>query len=473
MIGRIDEQKELNRLFDSKESEFLAVYGRRRVGKTYLVRETFDGNFTFCHTGKSRSGKREQLLHFQKSLEEYGCVHMAAPQTWDDAFDRLKRVISDSACSRKVVFIDEMPWMDTPRSGFLSALESFWNEWVSVRKDVLLIVCGSAASWMVKNLFRNRGGLHNRVTARMRIMPFTLGDCEKYVVERGLAMSRGEIAECYMILGGIPYYWRNLRQGLSLSQNVDAMFFREGAPLRDEFREVYKSLFGNAKAYEAVVSSLATKKVGMTRAEIVAAVGKGVAGNLSDILESLEHSGFIRRYRSLGKAKRDGVYQLTDGFTLFHFRCLADATSDESFWQSTALSPGRAVWRGLAFERLCLQHVRQIRKALGVSGVHVEAYSWRHVADDTYPEGAQIDLLLDRSDGVINVCEMKYCSDVFVMDAKEDAALMRKLAVFKGVTRTRKAVHLTLVTSFGLMRNVHSGRVQSEVTLDDLFGTPE
>ena len=211
----------------------------------------------------------------------------------------------------------------------------------------------------------------------------------------------------------------------------------------------------------------------MTRAEIIAAVGKGVAGNLSEILESLEHSGFIRRYRSLGKAKRDGVYQLTDGFTLFHFRFLTDATSDETFWQSTAVSPGRAAWRGLAFERLCLQHVRQMRKALGVSGVHVEAYSWRHVADDTYPEGAQIDLLLDRSDGVINVCEMKYCSDVFVMDAKEDSALMRKLAVFKGVTQTRKAVHLTLVTSFGLMRNAYSGRVQSEVTLDDLFDTPE
>ena len=470
MIGRIDEQGELNRLFDSKESEFLAIYGRRRVGKTYLVRETFEERFAFCHTGKSHSGKREQLVHFQKSLEEYGCARMAAPRTWDDAFDRLKHVISNSSFRRKVVFIDEMPWMDTPRSGCLSALESFWNEWASARKDVFLIVCGSAASWMVKNLFRNRGGLHNRVTARMCVMPFSLGECEKYVAERSLSMSRGEIAECYMILGGIPYYWRNLRQGLSLAQNVDAMFFRESAPLKDEFREVYASLFGGAKVYEKVVSALAGKKVGMTRAEIIAAAGKGVAGNLSDTLENLECSGFIRRYRAIGKARRDGIYQLTDSFTLFHFRFLAKKLiSDESFWQSAALSQGRAAWRGLAFERLCLQHVRQMRRALGISGIHAEAYAWSHVADDTYPEGAQIDLLLDRSDGVINVCEMKYCSDVFVMDAKEEASLMRKLAVFKGVTKTRKTVHLTLVTSFGLMRNAHSGRVQSEVTLDDLF----
>ena len=469
MIGRVEEQRELNRLYGSNESEFLALYGRRRVGKTYLVRETFEGHFAFCHTGKSEGRLRDQLSHFRKSLEEYSGGRVPVPKNWDEAFDRLKHVVSSSRETRKVVFIDELPWMDTPRSKCLSALESFWNEWASARKDVLLIVCGSAASWMVKNLFRNRGGLHNRVTARICLLPFSLGECEKFALEMSLSMSRSDIAECYMILGGIPYYWRQLRQGRSLPQNIDAMFFRENAPLKGEFGELYKSLFGKAAAYEKVVAALAGKKAGMSRTEIVSEVGRGLAGGLTGILETLENSGFVRRYRAMGKRTRDGIYQLMDNFTLFHFKFLRNATSDENFWQSTALSHLRTTWKGLSFERLCLQHVRQIRAALGISGVHVEAYAWSHAPDEECPVGAQIDLLLDRSDGVINVCEMKFSPDVFLVDAKTEEGLMRKLAVFSSVTGTRKAVHLTMVTPFGILRNAHSGRVQSEVTLADLF----
>jgi hypothetical protein len=469
MIGRLEEQKELNRLFDSPESEFVALYGRRRVGKTYLVREVFDGRFAFCHTGKSDTGLRGQLAHFRKSLEEWGGVGMATPKNWEEAFDGLKKVVAASREMKKVVFIDEMPWMDTPRSHCLSALESFWNEWASARKDVLLIVCGSAASWMVKNLFRNRGGLHNRVTARIALMPFTLSECEKYAAERGLAMSRDDIAECFMVFGGIPYYWRNLRPGASLAQNIDALLFRPNAPMKGEFGELYKSLFGKSAAHEKVVAALAGKKSGMTRSEISDAVGDGVKGMLTDVLENLECSGFVSRSRMLGKRKRDAVFRLIDNFTLFHFRFLADPPTSPRFWETTVLSPARSAWRGLAFERLCLQHVPQMLAALGVSGVHVEAYAWRHVPDDECPIGAQIDLVLDRADGVVNACEMKYSRDAYMIDAKTEKELSEKLAVFSGVTKTRKAVHLTIVSAHGLLRNSHSGRVQSTIDLDDLF----
>ena len=469
MIGRCEEIAQLNRLYDSRESEFVAVYGRRRVGKTYLVREMFDGRFTFAHTGKSEGSLRVQLHHFHQSLTAFSAARLAKPKSWDDAFGALKKVIAASPESRKVVFIDELPWMDTPRSGFLSALDSFWNEWASVRKDILLIVCGSAASWMVKNLFHNRGGLHNRVTARIWLMPFTLSECERYASERGLEMSRRELAECYMIFGGIPYYWRCLQQGMSLAQNIDRTVFAASAPLRNEFGELYRSLFRSSHLYERVVSVLARKKIGMTRSEIIATAGDGIAGTLSEVLESLECSGFVRRYRSPGKKARDSVYQLIDEFTFFHFRFLDGAITDEHFWQTMAQTPVRSAWRGLAFERLCLLHVRQIKAALGISGIHVESYAWRHAPDESVPEGAQIDLLLERSDGVTNVCEMKFCADRYVMDARAESELSRKLTVFQAVTKTRQTLHLTLVTSFGLMRNKHSGRVQSEVTLDDLF----
>lgn len=470
MIGRQKEQEELARLYDSNESEFVAVYGRRRVGKTYLIREVFDGRMAFVHTGKANGSTSVQLAHFQQSLKDYGAGRIARPKTWDDAFAELRNILLRNKSRRKVVFIDEMPWLDTPRSNFLSALDSFWNEWASARKDILLIICGSAAAWMVKNLFRNHGGLHNRVTARIALQPFSLGECEEYAEDRGLAMSRGDLAECYMILGGIPYYWRALQRGLGLPQNIDRLLFEEGAPLRGEFNELYKSLFRNGKTYEKVVAALARKKAGMTRAEIIEACGESLKGMLSEILSSLEYCGFVRCYRMIGKRKREALYQLIDNFTLFHFRFLDGATNDPNFWRATALSPTRAAWRGLAFERLCLLHVQQIKAALGIAGIHVESYSWSHTKDELVPKGAQIDLLLDRSDGIINVCEMKFAADQYVIDAQAEEDLRRKLATFQAVTGTRKALHLTMVTSFGLLKNSHCSRVQSEVTLDDLFG---
>jgi len=468
MVGRVKEVEELRRLAESDESEFVAVYGRRRVGKTYLIRETFADQFAFCHTGLPKAAKRQQLAHFKMSLVAVG-YRGPVPSTWFAAFREMADCVSRAAARRKVIFIDEMPWMDTAKSDFLMALESFWNEWASARKDILLIVCGSAAAWMVKNLFRNRGGLHNRVTARLCLQPFTLGECARFADERDLGMSHRDIAECYMVLGGIPYYWRYLKRGLSLAQNLDRLCFFADAPLANEFEELYSSLFRDAVTYKKVVTALSKRQSGSSRGELLEALGTGGTGKMTDILETLESSGFIRSYRSYGRQKRDTIYQLTDPFTLFHFRFLVARSSDEHFWSSTIASPAQVAWRGLAFERLCLLHLPQIRRALGIGAVHVEAYGWNFKGDENYPEGVQIDLILERADNVINLCEMKYCSEAFAIDKAYESVLARKLATFAGVTRTRKSVHLTLVTANGLVRNARAGRVQSELTLEDLF----
>ena len=468
MVGRNKEIKELNSLYESDESEFVAIYGRRRVGKTYLIRETFADRFAFHHTGLPNAPKRKQLAHFKDSLDSVGfCGSM--PKNWFEAFHALQSVVSKCALRRKVIFIDEMPWMDTAKSDFLSALETFWNEWASARKDILLIVCGSAASWMVKNLFRNHGGLHNRVTARICLQPFTLGECATFASERGLGMRDEDIAECYMALGGIPYYWRYLTRGLSLAQNLDRLCFAIDAPLKGEFDELYASLFKDATSYKKVVATLAKKKVGMTRLELLKALDIAATGKLSETLETLAASGFIRSYRSYGTKKKNMIYQLTDPFSLFHFRFLETPSSDEHFWSATQTSPAQSAWRGLAFERLCLLHLPQIRNALGIGSVHVEAYGWSFKGDETYPDGVQIDLVLDRADNIINICEMKYSSNVFAIDKSYDRTLSRKIATFTGVTKTKKAVHLTFVTANGLLRNPYSNRVQSEIALSDLF----
>lgn len=469
MIGRATETQLLTQLYNSDESEFVAVYGRRRVGKTYLIRETFANRFAFVHTGIPHTSTRKQLAHFHKSLNDFGSTDDSQPKDWFDAFDSLKKIVASRREKRKIIFIDELPWMDSARSDFLVALQCFWNEWASARKDILFIVCGSASSWIVKKLFRDKGGLHNRVTARILLKPFSLRECELYMQSRGVSMTRSDMAECYMAIGGIPYYWKHLSRGLSLAQNLDSMFFADGAPLKGEFAELYSSLFKNAPIYIKIVSALATKKAGMIRRELTSAAGITDTGAVSNALETLEESGFIRRYRFFGRKKQESVYQLIDNFTLFHFRFLDNATADQHFWTDTITSARQAAWRGLAFERLCLQHSEQMRKALGIVGVHTEIYAWRHVGDDVYPKGAQIDLILDRADNVINICEMKYAKGRYLLEKKTLEDLCEKAGVFRAVSRTKKGIHLTMVTSEGLVANAYANQIQSQVTLDDLF----
>ena len=466
MIGREKERKMLEDAKDSDYSEFVAVYGRRRVGKTFLVRETFDYSFTFQHAGLANSSLRKQLKAFSGSLSDAGLERSVTPKDWIDAFNLLKDVIRRSDAVKKVVFIDEMPWMDTPRSGFVQALENFWNAWASARKDVLLIVCGSATSWIIKNILRNRGGLHNRVTVEIPLSPFTLRECELYAESRNLGLSRRQIVECYMALGGIPYYWRLLERGLSPAQNFDSLFFARNARLRMEYAELYASLFKSPEPYERIVAELGRKGMGLTREELASSTGVCNSGTLTRYLEELEQCGFIRKYSVFGKKNKNAIFQLIDSYTLFYFKILSSkGRKDEHFWTSSVDSRLISTWEGLAFEHVCLMHMNEIRRALQIGGVVCGISPWRSKGD----ERVQIDLLIDRNDGVINLCEMKVSHESYVLTADELERIQRRRRVFKDETGTRKAVHLTLVVSPALARNANSNEIQSVVTLDDLF----
>ena len=171
IIGRKKEIAELKRYYESGRAEFVAVYGRRRVGKTFLIDEVFHDDMVFHHTGLSPYDRRrkitlkDQLQNFYFSLLRHGMEDIAQPKSWMEAFFLLERFLEtcDNG-SRQVVFIDELPWMDTARSGFLTALEAFWNGWGNMRHNLLLVVCGSATSWMLDNLINNKGGLYGRLT---------------------------------------------------------------------------------------------------------------------------------------------------------------------------------------------------------------------------------------------------------------------------------------------------------------------
>jgi len=462
-IGRTVEIQKLINAYDSDRSEFVAVYGRRRVGKTYFVRETLGDKFTFDHAGLADSPMKRQLAVWQSSLRDAGLAKPRRPRSWIEAFDELKQVIENSSQKKKVIFIDEMPWMDTPHSGFVPALENFWNKWASARKDILLIICGSATSWIIDKVIKNHGGLHGRVTKRIYIQTFTLKECKAYASALGLGMNDAQIIECYMIMGGVPYYWSFLERGKSLAQNIDSLFFSRNGELYNEFTDLYASLFRNPDKYIDVITTLGTKKVGMTRSELIHEGKFEDNGGLSKILEELEMCGFIRKYNSIKYAYKDAVYQLVDEYTLFYLRFIRqNSRSDEGFWSHQQNSPVFFNWCGLAFERVCMNNAGQIKKALGISGVISNIYSWQS-------GNAQIDMLIDRDDNVIDLCEVKYTKDEFSVNASYHKALQQKVDRFVQDTHTRKAVRLVLISANGLARNEYYDDFQNVLDKDIFF----
>ncbi len=476
LIGRTAEMAALKEYINSDNSEFVAVYGRRRVGKTFLIRKAVEDDFAFFVTGVYQAAKVEQLTNFAIALQRYTHAdRLSVPSNWILAFYELSRYLESLPEGKKVIFIDELSWMDTVKSGFIPALENFWNSWAVLRNDIKLIVCGSATSWMINNLIRNRGGLHNRLTHHIVLEPFSLGECEEYFKAFGFSYSRKQIAESYMVMGGVPYYMSMMDRSKSLAQNIDTLFFAKNAPLKEEFSDLYRALFRNSAPHVEVVTALATKRIGMTRQELLNATGLTDNGAFSTVLEELELCGFIRLYEPFGsmkmavgkRARNKTIYQLMDFYTLFYFNFIwNNRYQDEHFWSSSINSPVHGIWSGLAFELLCLGHLQQLKQALGISGVQTLACSWRSGASK---HGAQIDLLIDRRDDTINLCEIKYAKEEFEISREYEAKLENKRNTFIKETETKKTVVLTLITPYGVKPNMYSNIVQREILLDDLF----
>lgn len=478
IIGREKEIEELRNYIHSDKSEFVAIYGRRRVGKTFLVRHAVEDKFTFFITGVHGATKNEQLINFAIALQKCSKnSELKVEKNWLLAFYSLEKYIETLPEGPKILFFDELPWMDSQKSGFIRALENFWNSWAALRNDIKLIVCGSATSWIINKIIRDRGGLHNRVTHKIKVDPFHLKECEKYFNTYLFPFSRKQIAECYMTMGGIPYYFSLMKRDLSLSENIDMLFFQPDAPLKDEFSDLYRALFKNWEIYLKIVRCLGSKGVGLSRQEILKLTGITDNGAFSNILEELELCGFIRHYPSmikrdsknkpLRRKSREILYQLIDFYTLFYLKFIEKGKEkDCHFWSASYNTPILNAWRGQAFEKLCLCHYRELKEALGISAVNTTLYTWRSVKSEP---GSQIDLVIDRADDTINLCEIKYYSNIFTIDKKYYMNLENKVDSFIEETKTLKAIILTMITTRGLLKNQYSSIVTRQVVLDELF----
>jgi len=474
ITGRIAEQKVLGLRLSTNEPELIAIYGRRRVGKTYLIRTFCNDSMVFEMTGIHEATMKTQLENFSQALQlaTQSVLPLTIPTTWLQAFmmlnTYLRSVPSDRAA---VIFFDEFPWIDTHKSGFLQAFDHWWNASASKNSHLKVIICGSAASWMINKIINNRGGLHNRVTQTIRLLPFTLGETQAYLRNKGVVLDLYSQLQLYMAMGGIPYYLRNVNPGESTTQIIERLCFAKDGPLKNEFNNLYKSLFAHSENHERVIRVLADKAKGLTRNEIIDECGFTSGGTTTRILGELEESGFITPYVPFQKRANEGLYKLSDEYSLFYLKFIEHAKdTEDGSWIRQYGTRAYMIWTGFAFESVCQKHVSQIRRKLEIGGVLTNTATWRH-APGKGAQGAQIDLLLDRQDHCINICEIKFSGSEFMIDKKYAMDLDNKVNVFRTETRTKKTLFLTMITTYGVRKNEHYlGRIQAEVLMEDLFG---
>lgn len=478
IFARSKELKLLESLYLSGKAEFLTVYGRRRVGKTFLIREFFKKKgLYFALTGIKNASPTKQLKNFAFEYERvFNLEQLPSPKNWQEAFIHLTKAIETiKSTERIILFFDELPWLATPRSGFLEDLDHFWNRYISNDPRIILIVCGSAASWMIRKIICNKGGLHGRLTAQIRLLPFDLKETEEFLQLQGVTLNRKAIVDLYMAIGGVPKYLNYVKKGQSALQIVSHLCFH--GPLNDEFNELYAALFDNHHRHVNVVKTLSKHLGGLTKVDLAKATGLSVGGGMNMILEELEQSGFILATRCFGKQKKNILYRLVDEYSLFYLKWIQKSKEDnlthpdEKFWINLFNSSLGQSWAGYAFETLCFKHLLNIKKALGITGILTSASSWVYKTPKQSTEkGTQIDLLIDRADHCINLCEIKYCNEEFVINKSYDKELREKRAIFTQKTQTKKTIFLTLISPYGIKKNAgHFEIIDVNLKLDDLF----
>jgi uncharacterized protein len=464
LIGREIQKRQIEKYFHENRAHFVAVYGRRRVGKTFLIKEYFQNNFTFYCTGLLNGNKNQQLHNFVTNLSgqlKYFDEN-ASINNWYDAFNELIKALSKiKESQKKVIFIDELPWMDTPGSDFLLGLEYFWNSWASAQKDVLFIVCGSATSWIVHKLFNNTGGLYNRVTAKINVEPFTLEECYRFFEEKGFQYNQLQCIEAYMVFGGIPFYLDQFSKEMSPAQNINELCFGKNAFLAMEYQMLFKSLFKKYQFYISVVEAICTKNKGLTREEISKITKLSDGGSLTKILLDLELSNFIKKYTPVEKKSKGSLFQMIDPFCLF-FNNLSQKITEENYWLKYYNTPKYNNWAGYAFEIVCFNHLLQIKKALGISGIMSSSYSWQNT-------DAQIDLVIDRADKVVNIFEIKYSQGPFIITQKYEVELRNKVAQFRSNTSNQKAIWPIFISPYGLGNSPYNHFFLKTLTMDIFF----
>jgi AAA+ ATPase superfamily predicted ATPase len=462
IIGRELEKEKLKDALTTHRSELIAVYGRRRIGKTYLIREYYSKNIIFSFSGLRNGTRADQIENFMLELKGAN-FQDKKPDNWLQAFNILKQYLQGikQTKKKKVIFIDEFPWVDSPKSGFLPAFENFWNTYCTTRDDLIVVICGSAASYMIKKVIKNRGGLHNRITRKIKLAPFQLKEVKEFFEHKGIRLPVIEILKIYMALGGVAEYLEHVKIGDSSVTAIDRLCFQKGAQLEYEFDEVFKSLFEEGSYHEQIIHALAAgPKKGMLRDEVLKYQGLKSGGQFTKSMNELIESGFVESYQSYRDNRKTTLYRVFDEFCLFHLQFMVQFKGNS--WTQLFTKKEYESWCGYAFETVCYKHVDSIKEALKCDQINSKNYSWSN-------KKAQVDLLIDRDDNLINLCEIKFYNDVFTVDENYADSLRNKETQFRTVTGTRKGLNTVMLTTWGIKGKHAVGLVTNSLTKECLF----
>lgn len=471
IIGRNSEKALMESLLNSSKSELLAVYGRRRIGKTYLIKNVYAENIAFEFTGTQNATLNNQLVKFSEKINVYFLEQTTTqeqPKSWSEGFSLLKKCLLKSSSEKRVIFFDELPWIAGKRSNFLEELAYWWNDWAS-DQNLVVVVCGSAASWMLTKVINHKGGLHNRVTKRLNLKPFTLAETKLYLHNLGVNWDNYQTIQFYMAVGGVPTYLNEAQAGETVTQTIDRIFFGDDHFMQTEFHSLYAALFEGYQSHINIIRALSVKWQGLSRSELIKITKLSDGGGLSQILSELEASSFISKLLPIGKKQKDALYRLSDEYSLFYLKFIERKSRNaKNEWLKIAQTDAYKIWCGYAFENVCIRHVDAIKMALGISGIYTEVSSYWYKGDDT-ESGFQIDLLIDRADNAINICEMKFVNDDFRMTESYSTQLRQRREAFRRVSKTKKMLFNTLITTYGIKNADNSAQIDHVLTIEKLF----
>lgn len=472
MIGRESQLALMHETLSINKSCFVALTGRRRVGKTYLINQVYKQNMCLSVTGIQNADTQIQINNFVQKISEHSIKRIKIkPKNWQDVFLLLKNYLKSLSKNKKqVIFLDELPWINTTKSGFIQLLAHLWNDYLSKEKHFVLVICGSATSWITEKIINDKGGFHNRITHSIQLKPFTLAETKAFLNNKKITLSDSSIVELYLVMGGVPYYLENIKRGESPSKAIERMCFSENGLLKNEYDNLYKALFDYPENHEAIIASLAEAKSGLSREEIIKKSKVATGGPYTRAINELIVSGFIIEETPFGKLKRGSIYRLVDEFSVFYHKFIKkNKKANKGIWQLLATSQQYKIWTGYAFETLCIKHTDEIKKVLGIFNVYTQTWSYRHISQNK-TDGFQIDLLIDRKDQAINLCECKFYDAPFEINKSYATQLKIRKSLFKQVTKTRKNIFTTLITNYPLKQNAHSiDSIDVNLTISELM----
>ena len=469
IVGRNPQIALFNEAMNATQSEFIAVTGRRRIGKTFLINTFFEEEMCFYMTGVQDQPLKVQLRAFANELGYRQKTVVSAPEDWMEAFSILRNYVeSVKTTKKKVIFFDELTWIDTPRSGFLQIFAHFWNSWAAWEKNIILVIAGSSTSWIVNKVYNDTGGLHNRVTKRIWLEPFKLSETEAFFKSKNITLTRYETILIYMAFGGVPFYLNEVKSGESAAQCIERLCFTEGGILKTEFDNLYTSIFNKPENHLKIVKTLAQHPYGMERDDLLKQAKITNSGGATKILDELVVTGYLYYMIPYGKNANGGKYILADFYSRFYLNFINNRKI--SNWMSQIDNNAYKTWCGLAFEWVCHYHKEDILKALGINGIQT-ATSYLSIKDETGKMTAQIDMLIDRADNALNLCEIKFSNYVYKLTKAEADNMRKKIAYLQEQLKKRKSIFPVMITTFGCDKNMHYlGLITNQLDMDCLFG---